>query len=313
MGFASKSPVQGEDGHDEDDLRGRVRWAFIYAWVPVLLIICCGSSTRAQLSPMPDSTAQSGLPAQLKDVGIDQRLNQQIPLDLMLRDEAGLPVSLRQYFNSKPVILTLVYYDCPMLCTQVLNGLESSLGLLNFDIGKQFNVVTVSFNPKETPELAAEKKRVYLDAYNRPGAAEGWHFLTGDEAPIQELCSAAGFRYSYDPKSNLYAHASGIMVLTPEGKISRYFYGIEYPPTDLRLGLVEASANKVGSPVDQMLLFCYHYDPVRGKYTVLTMNLIRAGGAATLAVLAVFLLVLRRLNKKRERYLAEHARENPFV
>jgi protein SCO1/2 len=313
MGFALNRLLRGKNSHSKNDPSTRVWLAFIYGLTPLLLITCGASIARAQLSPMPDSTQQSGLPAQLKDVGIDQRLNEQIPLDLVLHDEAGRPVKLREYFNGKPVILTLVYYDCPMLCTQVLNGLESSLSLLTFDIGKQFNVVTVSFNPKETSALAAEKKRVYLDAYNRPGAAEGWHFLTGDEAPIQELCSAAGFRYKYDPNTNLYAHASGIMVLTPEGKISRYFYGIEYPPTDLRLGLVEASANKVGSPVDQVLLFCYHYDPVRGKYTVLTMNLIRTGGAVTLAVIAGFLLVLRRLNKKRERYLAEQARDNPFV
>jgi len=274
--------------------------------IPALLLISLhAGSAEGQFSPMPAGKQQTGLPAQLQNVGIDQRLNEQVPLDLVFRDETGQTVPLRRYFNGEPVILTLVYYECPMLCTQVLNGLESSLSLLTLDIGKQFNVVTVSFNPKETPELAAEKKRTYLETYNRPTAAEGWHFLTGDEDSIQSLASSVGFRYSKDPTTNLYAHASGIMVLTPEGKISRYFYGIDYPATDLRLGLVEASSGKVGTPVDQVLLFCYHYDPSKGKYTVLTMNLLRAGGIAILAAMAVGLLALRAMNKKRERYLSE--------
>ncbi|HEY6333475.1 MAG TPA: SCO family protein [Blastocatellia bacterium] len=257
----------------------------------------------AQFSQMPAGKQQTGLPAQLQNVGIDQRLNEQVPLDLMFRDETGQAVPLRRYFDGKPVILALVYYECPMLCTQVLNGLESSLSLLTLDIGKQFNVITVSFNPKETPELAAAKKQTYLADYNRPGAVEGWHFLTGDDQSIKSLASAVGFRYSYDPASNLYAHASGIMILTPDGRISRYFYGIEYPPTDLRLGLVEASSGKAGSPVDQVLLFCYHYDPSRGKYTVLTMNLLRAGGIGILVVLVIGFFALRSMNKRRAKYL----------
>jgi protein SCO1/2 len=273
----------------------------------LFLLLAQSVTVLAQLSPMPAGKQQTGLPAQLQNVGIDQRLNEQIPLDIVFRDEAGHPVALRQYFDGKPVILTLVYYECPMLCTQVLNGVESSLKLLTLDVGRQFNVVTLSFNPKETPELAAEKKRVYLAAYDRPGAADGWHFLTGDESSIKALSDAVGFRYTYDANTNLYAHASGIILLTPEGKISRYFYGIQYPPTDLRLGLVEASSGKVGSPVDQVLLFCYHYDPSRGKYTVLTMNLLKAGGVAVLAALGILLVALRSMNKRRARYLAEAA------
>ena len=266
-------------------------------------------ATLAQFSQLPAGRQQTGLPPQLQNVGIDQRLNEQIPLDLVFRDESGQTVPLRKFFKDKPVILTLVYYECPMLCTQVLNALETSLSQLTLDVGKQFNVVTVSFNPAETAALAAEKKRVYLAAYGRPDAGEGWHFLTGDKDQIEALSNAVGFHYSYDPNTNLYAHASGIMILTPEGKISRYFYGIQYPPTDLRLGLVEASSGKVGSPVDQVLLFCYHYDPSKGKYTVLTMNLLRAGGVAMLIMLGVLLLGLRGMNKRRARYLAETVAE----
>jgi protein SCO1/2 len=249
-------------------------------------------STRAQLlSPVQDIGVR---PSLLKEVGIDQKLDQSIPLDLAFREEHGKPVRLGEYFSKKPVILSLVYYNCPMLCTQVLNGLESSLKLIPMDMGQQFDVVTVSIDPTERPVLAAAKQALYTGLYGRPGAAEGWHFLTGDEQQIRQLANSVGFRYAYDPDSKQFAHASAIMLLTPEGKISRYFYGIQFPSRDLRLGLVEASAGKIGSPVDQVLLFCYHYDPSTGKYGLLISRLIQAAGAATVLAIGALLWVLYR-------------------
>jgi protein SCO1/2 len=233
-------------------------------------------------------------PSLLKEVGVDQKLNQQIPLDLTFRDEHGRAVQLREYFGQKPVIISLVYYNCPMLCTQVLNGMGSSLKLLPMDIGKQFNVVTVSIDPTERPVLAEAKQALYTGIYNRPGAAAGWHFLTGDEPQIRQLADALGFRYAYDADSKQYAHASAIMLLTPDGKISRYFYGIQYASRDLRLGLVEASQGKIGTPVDQVLLFCYHYDPVTGKYGLLISRVIQAAGALTVLAIGILVLLLFR-------------------
>jgi len=233
-------------------------------------------------------------PELLKQVGIDQKLNQTIPLNLAFRDENGNRVELGQYFGQKPVILTLVYYNCPMLCTQVLNGVESGLKELPTDIGKQFDVVTISIDPTESHVLAKVKKEMYVGMYGRPGAAEGWHFLTGDEAQIKQLADAVGFRYAYDPDTKQFAHASAIMLLTPEGKISRYFYGIQFPSRDLRLGLVEASEGKIGTPVDQVLLFCYHYDPATGKYGLLISRVIQAGGALTVLILGIAMVILFR-------------------
>lgn len=233
-------------------------------------------------------------PRLLRDVGIDQKLNEQVPLDLVFREENGQAVELRQYFGAKPVILSLVYYDCPMLCTQVLNGLLRSLRNLNLDIGRNFNVVTVSFDPREKPAEAARKKELYAGLYSRPGGSSGWHFLTGDEPSIRSLTQAVGFRYAYDAESGQFAHATGVMVLTPEGRISRYFYGIEYPSRDLRLGLVEASREKIGSPVDQILLYCYHYDPATGKYGLVILNVVRAAGVATVLLLGTGIWLLFR-------------------
>lgn len=229
--------------------------------------------------------AQTGLPAMLRDVGIDQRLNQQVPLDLEFRDESGRLAPLREYFGGKPVILTLVYYQCPMLCTLVLNGTLQSLRKIPMSVGEQFEVVTVSFDPREGPELAAAKKQSYIERYGRAGAARGWHFLTGDQASIEQLTRAVGFRYAYDAKSGQYAHASAIMVLTPEGRLAQYFYGVEYQPRDIRLALVEASANRIGSATDQLLLFCFHYDPATGKYGLAILRILRATCLAT--VLAI--------------------------
>ena len=236
----------------------------------------------------------SGLPKALKSVGIDQRLNEQVPLDAVFKDEQGREVRLGQFFNGKPVVLSLVYYTCPMLCNQVLNGMLGSFRQVSFNMGEQYDVVTVSFDPRETPDLAAAKKSTYIKAYNRPGAEASWHFLTGDEANIKRLTEAVGFRYVWDEQTKQFAHASGIMVLTPEGKLARYFYGIEYPPRDLRLGLVEASQNKIGTPVDALMLYCYHYDPATGKYGAIVMNIVRLAGGATVFLIAGLLLVLRK-------------------
>jgi len=244
-------------------------------------------------------------PRDLDDVRIDQKLDGPLPLDARFLDENGYEVRLGDYFGSKPVVLALVYYSCPMLCNQVLNGMTSGLDVLkSLSIGKEFEVVTVSFDPRETPDLAREKKDTYLSWYKRDGAAGGWHFLTGDQTNIDRLTEAAGFYYKWDPKTNQFIHASGIMIATSDGKLARYFYGIEYAPKDLRLGLVEASAGKIGSPVDQLLLYCYHYDPSSGKYGAAVMNLMRLGAVLTLmAIIAMFVVFrvrgasLRRANQ----------------
>jgi len=238
----------------------------------------------------------SGLPPALRDVRLEQKLDQQLPLDLVFRDESGQEVKLGQYFGQKPVVLALVYYDCPMLCTQVLNGMVTSFRVLPFQIGKEFEVVTVSFDPRETSALATKKKKVYvnyLPAKMQPAAANGWHFLTGDQANIAKLTDAVGFRYHYDEATKQFAHASGIMVATPHGKLSRYFYGIEYAPRDLRLGLIESSANKIGSPVDQLLLYCYHYDPATGKYGAAVMKIMRIAGVITVLAIVAMLFALK--------------------
>lgn len=234
------------------------------------------------------------VPRGLEDVGIDQRLNEKVPLDLHFRDETGSDVRLGSYFGDKPVILALVYYQCPMLCTLVLNGLVSSLRALSLDAGKDFQVVVVSFDPTETPDLAAAKKATYLEEYRREGAEKGWHFLTGDEKAIRRLTQAVGFRYHYDPTIDQFAHATAITVLTPRGVIARYFYGVEYAPRDVRLGLVEAAHETIGSPVDQLLLFCFHYDVTTGRYSAAVLNLIRLGGVITLLALGGFIFLSRR-------------------
>jgi protein SCO1/2 len=201
---------------------------------------------------------------------------------------------LEDYFGKKPIILNLVYYQCPMLCSEVLTGLESALRVLKFDVGKEFDVLTVSFDPKETPQMAAAKKAEYLKRYGRAGAAEGWHFLTGPAASIDALTKASGFQYQYDPKSGQFAHSTAIMVLTPEGKIAQYYYGVEYAPKDLRLGLIQASENKIGTVVDQVLLYCYHYDPDTGKYGAIISRVLQLAGGATVLILGTFLVVMFR-------------------
>ena len=234
-------------------------------------------------------------PPGLKNVGIEQRLNEQIPSSLTFRDETGKSVQLGNYFGKKPLILNFVYYQCPMLCGEVLSGLESTLRVLKFDVGKEFDVLTISFDPKETPEMASAKKAEYLKRYGRLGAAQGWHFLTGPQASIDALTKAAGFQYQYDPKSGQFAHATAIMVLTPEGKIAQYYYGVEFAPKDLRLGLIQASENKIGTVVDQVLLYCYHYDPDTGKYGAIINRVLQLAAGATVLILGTFLLVMFRM------------------
>jgi len=240
-------------------------------------------------------------PPGLKHVGIEQHLNQQIPPNLSFRDETGKPVELADYFGRKPLILNLVYYQCPMLCGEVLSGLESALRILKFDVGREFDVLTVSFDPKETPEMAAAKKTELLKRYGRPGAAAGWHFLTGSQASIDALTQAAGFEYEYDPKTQQFAHATAILILTPQGRIAQYYYGIEFAPRDLRLGLVQASENKIGTVVDQVLLYCYHYDPDQGKYGAIISRVLKLAAGATIALLGTFLITMFRLGSASER------------
>ncbi|MEK6405644.1 MAG: SCO family protein [Acidobacteriota bacterium] len=265
---------------------------FSFCLLSCLPVFAQGWATKPP--PLSSEDPSAGKVRLLEDVGIDQRLGEQLPLDLVFRDESGSPIRLGDCFGKKPVVLALVYYNCPMLCNQVLNGLTSALGVVSFDIGKEFEVVTVSFDPRETSEMARNKKQTYIDWYKRPGAAEGWHFLTGDKASIDKLTEAVGFHYKFDQSTDQFVHASGIMIATPEGKLARYFYGIEYAPKDLRLGLVEASDNKIGNPVDRLLLYCFHYDPAAGKYGAVVMNILRLAGVVTLAGVVAMLWLLRR-------------------
>jgi protein SCO1 len=270
-----------------------------------LAILFSARRAGAQLDDAPVQSA--GIrPALLRDVGLDQKLGNAIPLDLTFRDEHGSPVQLRHFFGEKPVVLTLVYYQCPMLCTEVLNGLLRSAKELPLEIGKDFTIVTVSIDPTERPILANVKHELYTGLYGRPGGPRGWHFLTGDETQIKLLAQAVGFRYAYDSASGQFAHASGIMLLTPEGKLARYFYGISYPPRDLRLGLVEASRGRIGSPIDQILLYCFHYDPATGKYGLLISRVIKAAGALTVLSLGFVIAILFR----RENYGLSDKRTN---
>jgi len=269
------------------------------------------------LAALLSATAHAGAeeradmkPDILRTVGFDQRLGAQVPLDLTFRDEAGSSVKLGDYLGDKPVLLVPAYYECPMLCTIVLNGVASALRALPFDVGKEFRVVTFSFNPHETSELAAAKKTTYIEDYRRPGAAAGWHFLVGDEPSVAALTQAIGFRYAWDEGSKQYAHASGIVVLTPGGRISHYFFGVEFAPRDLRLALVEASGERIGSLVDQLLLFCFHYDPATGRYSRVALNAVRAGGVLTLAALVGFVVLMLRRDAIRARRAAPLTREH---
>jgi protein SCO1/2 len=254
-------------------------------------------------APAPGYRADPGIPAStmpapLREIGFDQKLNQPVPLDTEFVDELGREVQLGDYFGSKPVVLAFVYYDCPMLCTQVLSAMTSSLNLLSLDAGKDFEIVAVSFDPREKPEQAAARKATALERYDRADAADGWHFLTGTEAAIERLTKAAGFRYVWDEQTQQFAHPTGIIVLTPDGRLARYLFGIDYGPRDLRLALVEASEGTIGSAVDSLVLFCYHYDPMTGRYGLVIMRTLRIAGAATVIAIASFIAVMVRRERR---------------
>jgi protein SCO1/2 len=235
------------------------------------------------------------MPRALQNVGFEPPLNGHMPLDLPFRDETGRSVQLREYFGQqKPVVLAFVYYGCPMLCDQVEQGVVGALRMLSFNPGRDYEVVFVSFDPRETPEMAAEKKKKALVHFRRPETDSGWHFLTGSKESIEAVTKAANFRFTFDVKSNLFAHASGVMLLTPDGHISRYFYGVEFPGHDMRFGLVDASAGKIGTPIDHVLLFCYHYDPTAAVYSASILKLIRLGGVLTILCIVGGILISRR-------------------
>jgi protein SCO1/2 len=238
-------------------------------------------------------------PPGLEFVGIEQHLNAEVAAGLEFRDELGNPVKLGDYFHKgRPVILNLGYYQCPMLCGEVLQGLVGSLKVLTFDLGKDFEVVTVSFDPRETPDMAAEKKRDIMKRYGRAGTEQGWHFLTGKADQINALTKAVGFQYQFDTKTDQYAHATAIVLLTPDRHVAEYFYGVEFSPKDLRLGLVQASQNKIGNVADQVLLYCYHYDPRSGKYGAVISNILRLAGVATMLILGTFVFIMFRADAR---------------
>jgi protein SCO1/2 len=253
----------------------------------------------AAIASLPAVAQQIATPAILSKVGIIQNLNSQIPPDLMFRDEAGNSVRIGEFFGKKPIVLSLVYFDCPALCTEVLNGELRTMKAISLNLGGDFDAVTVSFEPADTPALAKAKRDVYIGQYGRPGAAGHWHFLTGNQLTIDALTNIVGFRYAYDSSIRQYAHAAAILILTPQGRIDRYFYGVQYPARDVRLGLIEASEGKIGSLTDQVLLYCYQYDPMTGRYGVVVMNVLRAGGGLTVLLLGIFMAVMFLRERKR--------------
>jgi len=260
----------------------------------IAILLFSGGLTHGQAAPSNVGVNSATVPAQLQNVGFDPQLNAQIPLDLPFVDENGSNVELRDYFKQKPVVLAFVYYGCPMLCNQVEQGVVGALRMLSFTPGRDYEVVFVSFDPRESPDMAAQKKNSALVHFRRPETASGWHFLTGTKESIDAATKAANFRYSFDSKTNLFAHASGIMLLTPGGRISRYFYGVEYPGRDMRLGLVDASAGKIGTPIDRVLLFCYQYDPGSATYSAAILKIIRLGGILTVLFIVGGILTFRR-------------------
>ncbi|HEV2197857.1 MAG TPA: SCO family protein [Candidatus Acidoferrum sp.] len=260
--------------------------------IVTLLAACC--ALQAQTIPSNVGPTASTMPPALQNVGFEPPLNGQMPLDLHFRDETGRDVQLREFFGQKPVVLAFVYYSCPMLCDQIQMGVVGTLRMLSFNPGRDYEVVFISFDSQDTPELAAKKKQAALARFNRPETVSGWHFLTGSQESIEAVTRAANFRFRYDSKSKLFAHASGVMLLTAGGRISRYFYGVEYPGRDMRLGLVDASAGKIGSPIDHVLLFCYYYDPSSAKYSASILRIIRLGGILTVLLLVGGIWISRR-------------------
>jgi protein SCO1/2 len=266
----------------------------VHTIIGIAALLIATGTLRAQTISGNVGPSASTMPAALQNVGFEPSLNGQMPLDLHFRDETNRDVSLREFFGQKPVVLAFVYYNCPMLCDQVQMGVVGSLRMLSFNPGRDYEVLFVSFDSRDTPEIASEKKKTALSHFRRPETASGWHFLTGSKDSIEAATKAANFRFTFDTKSNLFAHASGVLVLTPDGRISRYFYGVEYPGRDMRLGLVDASAGKIGSPIDHVLLFCYHYDPTTAKYSASILKMIRLGGILTILCIVGGILISRR-------------------
>jgi protein SCO1/2 len=281
-------------------------------------VFIAASSPAAQMAGSPAAgykrepgTTSATLPSPLREIGFDQNLGKSIPLDTTFSDESGRTITLGDYFGTRPVVMVFAYYDCPMLCTMAINGLASALDVLSLAPGKDFEIVTVSFDPRDTPSTAAAKKAAYIARYKQPGAAAAWHFLTGDQPSIDRLTRAAGFRYVWDKETKQFAHPTGIVVLTPEGRLARYLFGIEYGPRDLRYAIVEASHGNVGSAIDSLLLYCFHYDPMTGRYAVAIIRIIRLAAAATVLGLVTFIaMMLRRENAGAPRQRSESARSS---
>ena len=264
----------------------------------VLLVVLAFGPAFAQPQPTPTGAPASEVPPQLREVGFDQNLDQALPLDVEFLDETGRPVKIGDYFGNRPVVLAFVYYGCPMLCLQSLSSLAATLGVLSENPGEDFEVVNVSIDPRETPALALEKKAHYVERSGKPSIARGWHFLTGTEAEIQRLTRAAGFRYAWDESLKQFAHPAGIVVATPHGRLSRYLFGIDYGPRDLRLALLDASKERISSPLRRALLYCYHYDAATGRYSLAIMRIVRLAGAATVLSLGTLIFVWTRRERR---------------
>ena len=265
---------------------------------PLYVVLAFRPAVVAQSQPTTTGLPAAEVPAQLRDVGFDQNLNQPLPLDVELTDEHGRTVKMGDYFGKRPVVLSFVYYGCPMLCLQSLSSLAATLGVLSENPGEDFEVVSVSIDPRETPALALEKKAHYVERSGKPSIAEGWHYLTGTEANIQRLTKAAGFRYAWDESQQQFAHPAGIVIATPQGKVARYLFGIDYGPRDLRLALVDASEEKISSPLKRALLYCYHYDLATGRYSLAIMRIVRVAGAATVLALGMLIFVWTRRERR---------------
>jgi protein SCO1/2 len=274
------------------------------AFVAIAVVMCASVTALAQMTSSasgykrePGMTA-STIPAPLREIGFDQHIGAFVPLDTVFRDESGKTVRLGDYFGTRPVVMVFAYYDCPMLCTQVISGLASALRTLSLEPGRDFEIVTVSFDPRDTPRTASEKKAIFVERYRREGANAAWHFLSGDQASIDRLTKAAGFRYAWDEPTKQFAHPTGVVVLTPDGRLAKYMFGIEYGPRDLRFAIVEASNGRVGNAVDALLLYCYHYDPMTGRYGLVVMRMMRIAGAATVLALCAFIIVMIRRERQ---------------
>jgi protein SCO1/2 len=280
----------------------------------IFALLLLASSVRAQVPPPPSQMADTGTPTVLKNIRIDQKLDAQVPPDLVFKDEDGKDVKLGDYFGKRPMILVLVYFKCPQLCTVVLTDLLHSLnGLTGLSVGQQFDVLTVSFDPREGPDLAAAKKRAYLKEYGRRGASDGWHFLTGQQDSIAKLTDAVGFRYQWSQEYQQYMHASGIMILTPQGKISQYFYGIDFAVNDLRTAINRAGNDEIGAPSDEILFYCLHYDPRTGKYGLIIDRALKVAGGLTVLAIGSFLVVMFSIDARRQRSAKRPSRLPPMT